>query len=71
MSVLFDKLNEQISKFQDKVELLVLIDNKKRTLGAKRNEMIGLAKGEYVVFIDDDDLVSEDYVESILEAIKE
>ena len=32
--------------------------------------MIQKAKGEYIVFIDDDDMVSERYVELILKAIK-
>lgn len=39
-------------------------------IGTKRNKLLGLASGKYVVFIDDDDLISSDYVEKILEACK-
>lgn len=53
------------------VEILGFFDNKKRTVGEKRQNLLDLAKGEYLVFIDDDDRISEDYVDSILQAIKE
>ena len=43
-------------------------DNKTRSIGEKRNNLITLAKGDYVVFIDDDDMVSDDYVELMLAA---
>lgn len=39
-------------------------------IGTKRNKLLGLASGKYVVFIDDDDLISSDYIEKILEACK-
>jgi hypothetical protein len=39
-------------------------------IGVKRNALLQSAIGEYVVFIDDDDLVAPDYVEKILKAIK-
>lgn len=50
------------------VEHLVLIDNKKRTVGEKRDALLVAAKGRYVAFVDDDDDVSDDYVQSILAA---
>jgi glycosyltransferase involved in cell wall biosynthesis len=39
-------------------------------IGTKRNKLLSLASGKYVVFIDDDDLISSDYIEKILEACK-
>jgi len=51
------------------VELIVLSDNAKRSIGKKRNNALSLAQGDYVCFVDDDDLVSEDYVDSILHEI--
>lgn len=48
------------------VEILYLGDNKQRTVGEKRNNLLNLAKGDYVVFVDDDDEVTEDYVKMIL-----
>lgn len=48
------------------VELVTMLDAKTITIGCKRNLMIGTAKGEYVAFVDDDDLVSRDYISSIV-----
>ena len=62
-----DNLYNQIGEKQ--VELLVFIDNRKRTTGRKRNNLIDLAQGKYIVFVDDDDTLSEEYVSSLLNAI--
>ena len=51
------------------VEVLVLIDNKKRSVGTKRNEMVNIAQGKYITFIDDDDDISSFYVNELIEAI--
>ena len=48
------------------VEVLFLGDNKKMSVGEKRNKLLSMATGKYVTFIDDDDRISDDYVESIL-----
>jgi glycosyltransferase involved in cell wall biosynthesis len=52
------------------VELLANIDNGLKTIGAKRNELLESAKGDYVCFVDDDDMLSPFYTSKILEAIK-
>lgn len=44
----------------------ILIDNGLGTIGGKRQRLIEKAQGEYVAFIDDDDMVSDDYLKSIL-----
>jgi hypothetical protein len=48
----------------------MLTDNKKRTIGDKRNDLVVASRGEYLAFIDDDDDVGEDYVGDILKAIE-
>lgn len=60
-------LNPQVEN--KPVELLVVSDNMKRTIGEKRNMMIDIAQGKYLSFIDDDDVVSENYVDLILDKI--
>ncbi len=47
------------------------MDNKTIMLGDKRNLMIEQAQGQYVVFIDDDDRISDKYIDSILMATYE
>ena len=67
---LFERINDQASKSDIVVEVLGLFDNKKRSIGHKRDALVQMSKGEYVCFCDDDDDVSLDYVESLLEGIK-
>jgi len=70
LNSLLDNLEKQ-TKNQNDIEILVLYDNKKRSVGEKRTNLLKLAKGEYVTFIDDDDRISDDYTSSILQALKE
>src|SRR3990172_3862274 len=63
------KLFNQITDFSQ-VEILSYLDNKKITVGAKRNALVKMATGEYVCFIDDDDDVSDKYVDIILSSLK-
>lgn len=68
---LIAELNEQISKhkFHDAIEILIQSDNKEKTTGYKRNDLLSRATGDYIAFIDDDDMVSSDYIEKHLIAI--
>lgn len=51
-------------------ELLIASDAGEVSIGRKRQRMIEAARGEFVVFIDDDDTVSNHYVSSLLAAIR-
>lgn len=52
-----------------RVEIIWLVDNYQRSIGAKRQALVDLAQGKYVIFIDDDDRVIDDYLYLVLEAI--
>jgi len=52
------------------VQLIVLRDNRSMPIGAKRNKMLDLANGEYIAFVDDDDMVSTDYVQAITDLLR-
>ena len=66
--VLYDRLEHQIG---DKdVEVLLFMDNMKRTIGEKRNDLKNLVNSEYFGFVDDDDNISDDYIDEILKAIE-
>ena len=62
------ELIKQTKKYSD-IELIAYFDNKKKTIGKKRQDMINLSQGEYIVFIDDDDRISENYVDEIMNAL--
>jgi len=54
----------------DGVEVIVELNADTNTRGASRNKLLDKATGKYCVFDDDDDVVSDDYVNRILTAIK-
>jgi len=61
------ELANQIGKRN--VEVLSLSDNRQMSIGQKRNMLLTQSTGEYVSFVDDDDMVSPDYIEKILNAL--
>ncbi len=67
---LINDLLLQISDNSD-IEIVGLFDNKKRSVGQKRNELLRMSQGEYLVFIDDDDGIAPDYISSIMNALQE
>lgn len=66
----YKMLNEQAKQYAG-VEVLALVDNKRRTVGQKRNDLIAIANGKYVAFVDDDDIVEPDYIQELLQQTKE
>jgi len=52
------------------VQLLVLKDNYEATIGEKRNRLVESSIGEYIAFIDSDDFISPDYIQTLLTGIE-
>jgi hypothetical protein len=69
MQALFAKLQAQIGDLP--VEVLCLLDNKKRSVGRKRGDLVAAARGFYVAFVDDDDDIAPDYIAKIVEAVRQ
>lgn len=53
------------------VEFIYLGDNKKVSLATKRNRLLGMAQGDYVCFVDDDDRVANNYVSELVKATEQ
>lgn len=65
---LMAKLSAQCDRRPGKVEVLVLIDNKTRSVGLKREALMQSSRGRFVAFVDDDDDVADSYIERIVDA---
>jgi glycosyltransferase involved in cell wall biosynthesis len=65
------QLKSQIDPFKNDVDLIIDIDNRNKSLGKKRDEIVNRAKGKYIVFVDDDDILSDDYISQLITAIKQ
>lgn len=63
--ILASDINRQIGTLA--CEHLILTDNKRRTVGEKRDALLRASRGSYVAFVDDDDWIAPDYVKSLLE----
>jgi len=64
---LVEKISSQIKDYP--VELIILTDNQQQTIGSKRNQLLENSQGEYICFIDDDDDISDEYIEKIILAM--
>lgn len=68
VQTLLTELEKQVGNNKE-VEILSLYDNRRMTIGEKRNMLLSLARGKYLTFIDDDDMVAPDYISEILKVI--
>lgn len=53
----------------DETELIIFTDYGDLSIGFKRNWLLNKAKGEYLCFIDSDDLIRKDYIKLVMEGI--
>ena len=69
---LITELERQISNLSnpEDVELIVFTDNKRRSIGHKRQGALDLARGLFIAYVDDDDMVDEEYVANAVASIK-
>lgn len=67
---LFTKLQGQVDRGNYPVEILSFLDNKKRSVGFKRDALVQLARGEFCCFVDDDDQVYDCYIHELVFAAK-
>ena len=67
----YSSLMQQIytSGLQDEIEIIVSCDNRQKTIGTKRNELLQKSKATYICYVDDDDMVHENYISMIYKAL--
>lgn len=59
-------LEPQVQAHKGKIQLIVLYNNFDKLLGELRQQIVDKAQGEYISFIDDDDMVPADFCATIL-----
>lgn len=62
-------LDPQVAQYPEQVELYIHDAPRSMPTGTKRNELIKNSSGKYFCFVDDDDMVSSQYVGWIMENI--
>jgi len=69
---LLTELNNQINSVSPaySVEVLVAPDSGEMTIGRKRNKLVSRARGEYIAFVDDDDMISGNYIPLVMKALE-
>lgn len=67
---LLNVLEPQINKFKDHVFYRVNDQGRSVPTGTKRNQLIEQTESDYFCFIDDDDAISEHYLDNIMNALQ-
>lgn len=67
-----DYIKTRLEKMSEGYSVYVqaCVDDGTMSIGAKRNLLIKNAPGEYICFVDDDDDVSDNYIEAIFKALE-
>ena len=64
-----DKSLEILKDYQNKFpQIITLIDQENTGVAKTRNNAIKMAKGKYIMFIDNDDFIDKDYIETFVKA---
>lgn len=68
---LLQSIHEKVNRICPDIRLEVVVgfDNKEQSIGMKRENMLQSAKGKYVAFIDDDDDITDAYIEDLRDTI--
>ena len=73
LAALLKELHAQIFALENpwQVEIHIALDSGEKAVGEKRGQLLQQARGQYIAFIDDDDMVAKTYIGDILHAIKQ
>lgn len=66
-----DKSLEICKKWKDRDKRIHIINKKNEGVGLARNDAIHAARGEYIAFIDADDVINEYYIEVLIKLCKD
>jgi glycosyltransferase involved in cell wall biosynthesis len=67
---LLTQIATQPKELLTRCQVILDIDGGETSIGMKRNRLLNAAYGRYIVFIDDDDAITEDYLASVFVGIE-
>lgn len=67
--IIDDSNDKRLDKYSN--SCTIIHDKQRNGLSYSRNKGVDISSGKYIAFIDSDDMVSEDYIETLLKAIEE
>lgn len=72
LPTLMTEIDRQLAEtgYGAEVEIIALYDNKKVSVGTKRNRLMDMAAGRFLTFLDDDDWIDMDYFGLVVPAIR-
>jgi hypothetical protein len=72
LQALMASIREKVARIcpDVRLEFCIAFDNREKSVGVKRQELLERAKGKYLSFIDDDDSITDAYVEDLWECMK-
>ncbi len=72
LNQLIDSIREKMTRIapHTRYQIDIGFDNRETSIGMKRQGLVQNAKGKYVAFIDDDDSITDAYVEDMLQMIQ-
>jgi hypothetical protein len=68
---ILSNLEQQIEPYEGRVRVIVDRDDCERAVGEKRTRLVLASTAEYISFVDDDDDLSDRYVEAVIDALEE
>lgn len=67
---LLDSLMKQVRPYKGEIEVLAYWNNGEKPLAQIRQDLVEAAKGEYISFIDDDDVIPDYYCDEVMKALR-
>jgi len=72
LSSLLSSIREKVSRIapEIRVEFVTYFDNRETSIGNKRKWLLDNAKGKYMSFVDDDDSITDAYIEDLVQTLR-
>jgi len=74
-SIFFNRIVNQLenqiidNNLENKIEVVAFLDNFENSIGYKRNKLLEKSTGKFTCFVDDDDILSDEYCKTISDII--